>query len=547
MPKIPVQPQAQILNAGSPVPIAGTTDARIQGESIAAFGKGLASFADAREKTRNMLYEVQKKEATAMLTDIVKTHEAQALGQINDSPGPLGDDVRKQFVENLQNDISSLGSTIEHPLFKREWEAESKIHVQAFADTIAQKNWGKEVEFIGKSTQRTASIFVDRAAKNPLQRDEMILRAQETYDSVSDDIILPVYKREEKAKMTERVDKAIVEEYKRKGQFDAARAHIDKYPASFADVDKVQDTVDKEELKYLQQERATRKYEDYDATQKRKDAQRLNDAMLGQKFFDPATSVEEKRQIREKVDLYSTVGLVSPGFKAAITNAATKGDDKASKKSYVDIYSAALRDKIPFAVSEMKVIEAMSKKDGFEAGWMSSQDGIALLSKLKALESNPDKKALIRRYEMEVKAGWTKNMLESLNGQEYQTQQADAVIMYHDLLDRGYSEPAAADEARRIYGRGELVPIRKRADPEIVRDLPAIEKELKNALPALKAAEASGNKAEVKRINERVKLLKTMREENIKSNKFRQPIEAPKPDKPKENGILDFFNFGVKR
>lgn len=535
MPKIPIQQQPQILNAGSPVPIAGTGEARMEGEAISQFGRGLASFADAREKTKNLLAQVQMEEADSEFDTMTREAIDLARGQIKDNPGMFGDQARKDFVAAHKEKMTAIAERVENPLYKRMWLAKANQKLTAFGEEVGNEQWKNEVKFTGEKTQEIVNTHVMNAAKDPLKRDESIIRAQSVIDSVGDEIFAPVVKREMREGLSVRVDSAIVEQYKTDGKFELARKYIDSRPESFKERDKAMDAVDKAEYTYLTQERANKRFQDYEQDRYRKEVRLTNDATLGMKFFTDGTSPIERQKIMSQAEDLRFQGLLSPAVFTAMQNNWKQGSKDISAKTQVGIYSEALKG-MSFIDSERKVQEAMMK-NGQEEGYLSSKDGYALLGRLKALERNPEKKQLELDGEKVVRAAWKSSILDDPTlGPEYRTQMENAVYYYHQLTAKGISPLSAANEARGRYHKSHLIGIGKGVPVDVASDKDAIQKELAAYAPAYKEAEKNGNKEEMKRLKNRLVILTQQLNVLMENEQAQKAIKSPVNQENKEGG-----------
>lgn len=554
MPKIPISGQNQILAASNPVPIAGTNDARFQGEQIATFGKGLMDLAGAQEHAKDLLSKVQMEEADAKFDGMSRDAIATASSQINENPGLHGMDARNQFVNSLKDQMNNVASGIENPLYKRLWAAKAQQKLQAFGEDVGQVQLKAQVAHIGQMNEQVISSYADLAATDPARRDEMIIKSREAIDQVGDQIYTPINKQQLKDGLARRIDTAIFEKMivvndnNTADSFNRARKFVDSHVDSFSveGIDKVHDKIDKAEYAFLSHDRAQIKFNNYMLDQKRKEVKLTNDAVYGEKIFNPNTSPLEKKALMDQFNNLVVQGLGSRAVKASFDNAWKTTNKDISAKTQVNIYSQALNG-LSFNAAEKKVQEAMNK-DGFEQGALSAKDGYSLLGRLRALERSPEKKQLEQDGEKLTRAAWSKEILDDPTlGQEYRTQMENAVYYYHQLTQQGINPNQAANLAREKYHKAQFVGIGKGVPVEVADDLPAIQKELAAFAPAYSQAEKNGNREQMKILVDRKKLL--LQQMNVLQQQEAQnkamTKQAPKDEK-KSQGVIDQLGDKLK-
>jgi hypothetical protein len=533
MPKIPLQQQSQILNAGSPVPISGTEEARLPGKQVAEFGKGLIDLASGLERANTVKDKAQMDLAMADVERMALDARDKAKGAINENPGMGGMDARNQFVKPIDDYAVEAAKKIDNPAYKMLFQAHAKKYATALGDEVGKFQLEGAIKHTANLNDQTITTIVGMAMANPLRRDEAIIKSREAIDGVGDQIYTPAVKQQLKDSLPKRVDMAIIEQYKTDGNFELARRHVEKYASSFAveGLDKINDAIDKAEYTYLSHERAAIKFDAYQIDQKKKEARTTNDAVYGMKIFDPNASPLEKKALMDQARNLRFQGLLSPAVMTSFENSWKKGSVEISNKTQVDIYSQALKG-LPFAQAEQLVQNAMMK-DGFEPGALMAKDGYSLLGRLRALERSPEKKQLELDGEKVTRAAWKQEILDDPTlGAEYKTQMENAVYYYHQLTQKGIDPMTAANQAREKYHKAQFVGIGKGVPVEVADDPEAMKKEL-NAIPqAYEKALKNGNKDEIKYLDKRSLLLtqqlKVWNEQQIRNRVIKQEKPADK-------------------
>lgn len=112
MPVIPGADEGQVLNAGSPVPIASPEEQRGMGTAVAGFGKAMFQLGDAldkvmtAEKNRKMKLDVDEVLQAAEQLILEQKMKSEAAGALEDDPTGYGQ--VNSFVKNSQAAISGL-------------------------------------------------------------------------------------------------------------------------------------------------------------------------------------------------------------------------------------------------------------------------------------------------------------------------------------------------------------------------------------------------------------------------------------------------------
>lgn len=125
MPIIPGRDEGQVLNAGSPVPIAAPEEARGMGTQTAAFGNAMFQLGDALDKVMTSAKNRQNQlDANAILqsgrqTVLKRKMESEAAGPIEGDNTGYGQ--VESFVKNSQSDIDELLAkvNIQDPTLKK--------------------------------------------------------------------------------------------------------------------------------------------------------------------------------------------------------------------------------------------------------------------------------------------------------------------------------------------------------------------------------------------------------------------------------------------
>lgn len=387
MPKIPIQQQPQILNASSPVPIAGTGEARMEGEAISQFGRGLASFADAREKTKNLLAQVQMEEADSEFDTMTREAIDLARGQIKDNPGMFGDQARKDFVAAHKEKMTAIAERVENPLYKRMWLAKANQKLTAFGEEVGNEQWKNQVKHAGDKTLQTVDTVINIAATDPLRRDEAIIKAQNIIDTVGDEIFAPSVKQSLRDGLEKKVDVAIIEGFKAKGRkdkmdgwYDLAEKHLDAYAAKYDPevVDKLRDGISKDRITMLSE--ASR--EEAMALKKLKmeeeKTQRINGPIMLQKLMKAKTPNEVRQVLDEMFRMKSERLIDGPTYSLGQTFG-TKVTKETSS-----LIEGEIRTKIYQKVPKNEILNEVLARS--HAGQLSDEAKIRILSRLEKRE-----------------------------------------------------------------------------------------------------------------------------------------------------------------
>lgn len=539
MPKIPIQQGQQILNAGSPVPIAGTSEARIPGEQVSAFGKGLMDFALAERSAEENKSKSMLNLAMSSLKREATRNAIVAEGTKDEAPGRAGENSFDRFVKPLDDFAEDLAKNINNPNHKREFTAHARDYVSALGDDVRKIQYKKSLAITNSNNDMAVATRAQMAVDNPQMRDQVIIEGMKVYDDTAD-IYSPEILQQKKAELAPMIDRGIIEGMKSRGDFESARAHAKKHAASFSveGIDKVNDSIDKAEHAYLSQERADKRFKDYEQDRFMKETRLVNDAAYGTRFFAANVPPVEREMLIKDSERLAFQGLMSKSVLSAMKNDWKTGSKDISAKTQVDIYAKALKGQ-SFADSEKQVQAALSR-DGHESGFMASKDGYALLGRLRALEKNPEKKQLEQDGEGIVRAAWKSSILDDPTiGPEYRTQMENAVYYYHQLTAKGIPPLAAANESRERYHKAHLIGIGKGVPVDVASDKDAIQKELASFAPAFKRAEVDGNREEMKRLKSRMIILTQQLNVLMENEQSQKAIKAPVQEQKKSGGITD--------
>lgn len=182
MPVIPGANESQVLNSGSPVPIGSDSEARYQGDTIAAFGRGISVLGSTLEKAANDAtkeknrLQVLNAANQLMMKALEKRADQQAAAPIaNDATG-FG--AVKSYAANLKPDIEDLAGQIEDPTAR----AEFMVHAGQTMNEESVKIWADEVKKRGEQnkelTQQLVSSSGQIAWRDPTQIDNEMAKTE---------------------------------------------------------------------------------------------------------------------------------------------------------------------------------------------------------------------------------------------------------------------------------------------------------------------------------------------------------------------------------
>lgn len=172
MPVIPNVQQGQILNAGSPVPIASPEEARGEGRAIAGFGEAisqiggtLAGIANAQEKKTQeynaaLLYEQGREKAMARMAESI-----QAAPIDGDTTGYKQVEA---FRQNANADLDEMLAEVQDPNMRLRVKASLANHIndvsaQVFAKEVVKKAKHAEATKAQLFSSLTKSVAADPA------------------------------------------------------------------------------------------------------------------------------------------------------------------------------------------------------------------------------------------------------------------------------------------------------------------------------------------------------------------------------------------------
>lgn len=182
MPVIPGTNEGQVLNAGSPVPIGSDSEARYQGETIAAFGKGLAalggvleSAANQTARERNRLDVLNAMNAFQMKS-LERRAEQQAAGTIDNDPTGFG--AVKSYNERLKPDMEEIASGISDINSRALFLAEAGKTINEEATKIWADEVRKRAEVNKELTNQLVSSSGQIAWRDPSQIDNELAKTE---------------------------------------------------------------------------------------------------------------------------------------------------------------------------------------------------------------------------------------------------------------------------------------------------------------------------------------------------------------------------------
>ena len=183
MPIIPIEDvkQSQILNAGSPVPIAGTGEARMQGEAASGFGQAMFQLGDALDRVaRKAKDDSGKLQAQDLLNQFrMRTLEEKARA---DAAAPIEEDKTgfgqvKQFNSNLQTAMQDIAGTVTDPEVKKRFliaagDVVNDTAIQVLSNEVVKRT--EQNKFLqGKVISDLGTLARANPSETPFMLDEV--------------------------------------------------------------------------------------------------------------------------------------------------------------------------------------------------------------------------------------------------------------------------------------------------------------------------------------------------------------------------------------
>ncbi len=188
MPVIPLGGESQVLNPGSPVPIGSSDTARMSGESLALFGKGMFALGDAldtaakAERTRQQKLDLESALSEhANLSVQAKLETAKEPVAADDDSGRGGVD---RYISKMDDARASILERIHNPAVAQEFTAKAKMHEAA----TSLDTWATELKKVTARNDQKANVIVANLAGMVSQDPRALPKALADVDAAFVDI-----------------------------------------------------------------------------------------------------------------------------------------------------------------------------------------------------------------------------------------------------------------------------------------------------------------------------------------------------------------------
>lgn len=235
MPQIPGSNEGQILNAGSPVPVASSESARNPGENVARMGQALFTLGDALDTAARQAKGRQSKlDLESALGDLdLKKMQYRAETE-RAAPGTQPYDNVKNFQTNTLDFANEIADRIDDPAVKQEFYAKAKIQLAQDSIPVYAQEVKKYDDLGNDKVNKIISQYSAMAYVDPSSVGQSLYKVQDIVNNTPD---IPEYKRVEAVKKAERqIIDTSVDKYVDMGRYDEALHNVnvvyaDRYSA----------------------------------------------------------------------------------------------------------------------------------------------------------------------------------------------------------------------------------------------------------------------------------------------------------------------------
>lgn len=549
MPKIPLLDEGQVLNASSPVPIAGTGDARIQGEAIASAGKGLAnlgiSMIDFEARTRDNTSKIQVEEAFTKAREKVYKNLKVAEDTYANNPDSDGINIYDAFMKPLRDDFQQLSMGIDDPLQRRHFMAKADQYAQNFGQDLGALQRQRRIQNLGLQINDTVNTKIGMVRSAPQFRDQGIVESTAFIKSIGDDLV-PADKKEAYLRnLPAQFDSAVIDGHMERQEFDAAREYLkkDAVAQNFdrKTLDKMFDSIDAEENKAILKDRASYSFERKVIKNQERDIQDKNDSRILEEVFSPAADIKQKKAALDEMRSLVAQRLASP---SALRIAEKFENNVSTDRS--DGTEFRFMDRITLKKDmrnfESDVVSAVENNE------LSSKAGIRVLARYRAAIKEPKKKDdLAIAYEQFVRAPFKTTITDDPTKiRELKASEASAVIDYKKNIRAGQPPELAARNALVAKGKTQYTGVFSNVPEQYINDTGAIDTSLKQLLQARAKAEKENNKNVMSEIDTKITVLSSQKKVLQNQQQLDKYIKDANPKPKAEPSVWQrLFNFGA--
>lgn len=258
MPVIPFVQQGQQLNPSNPVPIAGTSEARLPGENLASFGKSLSqlgsvlmaesSAADRALKLARMKNAVADADG-ALLEEYTKQRgQAPIMGDADGTKALEG--FKQRGNEKIQKILNSLPDDTERASFMAEYKGlVNNYSAKILGDELVKRREAIDIE-TGKYLSAQGALVRGDATKldDAFIKSELHLRELVSLGHLTPSEVTSSLQSAKESLLTDAIDGVMA-----KGDFDSARKIVEVKGAGVFSPDVIRkkaNYIDQEEAKY---------------------------------------------------------------------------------------------------------------------------------------------------------------------------------------------------------------------------------------------------------------------------------------------------------
>lgn len=205
MPKVPRNQENQRLNPQNPTGFQSTSQARLMGDAVSSFGRGLASFGQGMMKVKNANATLARKDAQNQTNDVLgKIYKQQEReGFRADREAFYGEEKKKGLAEVKKKLIAKYGDTYTND-------------IEVFSNTV-EESWDERVgsldnkQFVAHTAKVAKEVEAQYTAKvyeSPGLLEDVILDASQMYDETGNALGLNNEQKDAKIKS---ITKGLVE------------------------------------------------------------------------------------------------------------------------------------------------------------------------------------------------------------------------------------------------------------------------------------------------------------------------------------------------
>jgi hypothetical protein len=439
MPVIPGTQEGQVLNAGSPVPIASPEESRLLGNATARFGQEAFALGDALDKV-----VAQQKAKRDVLTETLSLQEARRVileeQAARDQAAPIADDTTgikqvQTFHDNLKPKFDEILSRVQDPETRRRAQAA----ILDAANDTAKEVYGKEVVKRVKNNEVLESQVVSNAGAlaraNPKDIESSLGLVEIMINKTSD---LPEdIKRVRVAEARKQVFQDAIQGSLSRQKYGEAEIILEKYsPGILSPKEKAAQL---DEIRNTEYQDANREYTKLNRDEKRQEKYRadIEKNLLAQYSAQlglAGNSDNKRAPVIAQIELDTLAGKISVSKKDALIGS------KVFKQVQDDFYDAKIMKDVFKTDAYGEAIDKVYKDLGDS---VSAERGSDIINRLKGLEerkrndpqfqqSLKDGERLIR----DMGADSITSTMDSLSKRELLTKINTAVQDYHVAVTR---------------------------------------------------------------------------------------------------------------